>query len=72
MTLEETLRQSLTGHLSDEKSEVDVKIAARIAEEFAIKFHLWMLANDTQENAEQFFGFTDEDMMNVFKQQTGL
>jgi len=69
MTLEDTLRQNLTGHLSDEKSEVDVQIAAKIAEEFAIQFHLWMLANDTQENAEIFFGYSDEDMMEVFKQQ---
>ena len=71
MTLEETLRQNLTGQLSDEKTEVDVRIAARIAEEFAIEFHLWMLENDTPENAEMFFGFTDDDMMEVFKQQLG-
>ena len=69
MTLEDTLRQNLTGQLSDEKTEVDVRIAARIAEQFAIQFHLWMLQNDTQENAEMFFGYSDEDMMNAFKQQ---
>lgn len=69
MTLVDTLRQNLTGHLSDEKSEVDVQIAARIAEQFAIQFHLWMLQNDTQENAEIFFGYSDEDMMEAFKQQ---
>lgn len=38
MTLKEKLRQNLTGHLSDEKTEVDVNIAAAIAEEFAIGF----------------------------------
>jgi hypothetical protein len=68
MTLKDIFRQNLAAQLS----EVDMQVATMIAEEFAIKFHLWMLANDTQENAEQFFGFTDEDMMNVFKQQTGL
>ena len=71
MTLEDTLRQNLTGQLSDEKTEVDVQIAAMIAEQFAIQFHLWMLQNDTPENAEIFFGYSDEDMMEVFKQQLG-
>jgi hypothetical protein len=41
MTLVETLRQNLTGHLSDEKSEIDVRIAAKIADEFAIGFADW-------------------------------
>ena len=68
MTLKDIFRQNLTGQLS----EVDLQVATMIAEEFAIKFHLWMLENDTPENAEIYFNFTDEDMMNVFKQQTGL
>jgi len=72
MTLQDKLRQNLTGHLSDDKSEVDVRIAARIAEEFAIQFHLWMRHNDTEANAERFFHYTDEDMMNVFKEEMGL
>jgi rubrerythrin len=38
MTLKEQLRQNLTGHLSDEKTEVDVNIAEQIAEDFAIGF----------------------------------
>ena len=38
MTLKEKLRQNLTGHLSDEKTEVDVNIAEKIAEEFAVGF----------------------------------
>ena len=38
MTLKEKLRQGLTGHLSDDKTEVDVNIAAKIAEDFAIGF----------------------------------
>ena len=41
MTLVETLRQNLTGHLSDEKSEIDVRIASKIADEFAIGFADW-------------------------------
>jgi len=42
MTLKEKLRQNLTGHLSDEKTEVDVNIAEKIAEEFAIEFAEWI------------------------------
>jgi hypothetical protein len=42
MRLKEQLRQNLTGHLSDEKTEVDVNIAAKIAEDFAISFAEWI------------------------------
>jgi hypothetical protein len=42
MNLKEQLRQNLTGHLSDEKTEVDVNIAAKIAEDFALKFARWV------------------------------
>jgi hypothetical protein len=36
----------------------------------SIKFHNWMIENDTQENAEKYCGFSDEDMYHVFKEQT--
>ena len=72
MNLQLKLRQNLTGHLSDEKSEVDVRIAASIAEEFAIQFHLWMKTNDIEANAERFFHYTDQDMMNVFLEEMGV
>lgn len=35
----------------------------------AIEFYHWMRKNDTMENAEQFFHFTDEDMFNVFLEE---
>ena len=38
MTLKDKIRLGLTGHLSDEKTEVDVNIAERIADEFAVGF----------------------------------
>jgi hypothetical protein len=31
-----------------------------------------MRQNDTEANAERFFHYTDEDMMNVFKEEMGL
>ena len=36
----------------------------------AIEFHKWMKQNDTVENAEQFFHYTDEDMFNEFIKDT--
>jgi hypothetical protein len=32
-----------------------------------IDFHKWMLENDTPENAEKFFHFSEEDMLNYYK-----
>jgi hypothetical protein len=46
MTLKEKLRQNLTGHLSDEKTEVDVNIAEKIADEHAIGFAEWLYRYD--------------------------
>lgn len=31
-----------------------------------IGFHKWMLENDTLENAERFFHFSDTDMLNEY------
>ena len=33
----------------------------------AIAFHRWMIANDTPDNAEKYFHYSDEDMYNEFK-----
>jgi hypothetical protein len=32
----------------------------------AIEFYNWMRKNDTPENAEKWFHYTDEDMFNAF------
>lgn len=45
---------------------------AKIAEEFAIGFADWLLINDTPENAEKWFGYTNKDMLNAFKEEKGL
>ncbi len=42
------------------------KIVDEEVVKIAIDFYRWMLKNDTMENAEQFFHFTDRDMFNVF------
>lgn len=41
-------------------------------DEFAMRFHLWMLENDTEENAERFFHYKLTDMLNEFKKEMGL
>jgi len=71
MTLKEKLRHSLTGHLSDEKTEVDVNIAATIAEEFAINFANWyefMLRQSDNLNER----FTPKQLIEMFKKEKGL
>jgi hypothetical protein len=44
----------------------------KIAEEFALKFHNWMRNNDIPANAEKYFHYSDEDMLNVFKEENKL
>jgi hypothetical protein len=39
---------------------------------FAIEFYRWIRVNDTVENAEKYFHFTDKDMLNEFKKEKGL
>lgn len=38
-------------------------------DEFAIKFANWLRKEDTPENAEKWFHYSDEDMLNAFKEQ---
>lgn len=66
MTLKERFRQKLTGHLSDEKTEVDVNIATRIAEEFAIGFAYWCEWRD-----DRAFK-TYEELLQIYKKEKGL
>ena len=36
----------------------------------AIEFHNWMMKNDTIENADKYFHWSDEDMFNEFLKQS--
>ena len=70
MTLKEQLRQRLTGHLSDEKTEVDVNIAEKIAEEFAIGFGEWLVI---QYNEDTIYSeYTTKELLEVYKKEKGL
>jgi hypothetical protein len=66
MTLKEKLRHSLTGHLSDEKTEVDVNVAATIAEEFAINFANWYEFT-LRESDNLNERFTPKQLIEMFK-----
>ena len=35
-----------------------------------IEFHKWMIKNDTTQNAEKHFHFTDSDMLNEYYNET--
>lgn len=34
-----------------------------------LEFHQWMTENDTAENAEKYFGYSDQDMLNEYYTQ---
>lgn len=68
MTLKEKLRQNLTGHLSDEKSEVDVNIAEKIADEFAIEFGEWLISRSAGEEGLKL----KDGVLEIFKKEKGL
>lgn len=53
-------------------SEQELNKLEKIAEEFAIEFADWLKKEDTPENAEKYFGYTDKNMLEEFKKQKGL
>ena len=53
----------------DEWNDLMYRIKAKNVMKTAIAFHRWMKENDTAENAEQFFHFTDEDMFHEWQKQ---
>jgi hypothetical protein len=78
MRLREELRQNLTGHLSDEKTEVDINIAAKIAEDFAISFAEWKEDNTLRVELDEYKVFGDsrnqkphtmQELLEIFKKE---
>jgi hypothetical protein len=68
MTLREELRQNLTGHLSNEKTEVDITIAEKIADELAIGFAEWL----EKLNWEIYHNNTAKELLEIYKKEKGL
>ena len=46
------------------------KQAKEMEKEQIIEFHKWMIENDTAQNAEKHFHFTDSDMFNEYYNET--
>ena len=66
MTLKEKFRQALTGHLSDEKTEVDINIAEKIADDYAVEFADWVM-NDLSNEI-----YNTKQLLEIFKKEKGL
>ena len=47
-----------------------IEQAKQMEREGMVGFHKWMVKNDTMENAERFFHYTDEDMLNEYLKET--
>jgi hypothetical protein len=45
------------------------ELAKEMEREQMIKFYKWMLENNTEQNAEKYFHFTDSDMLNEYYKQ---
>ena len=45
------------------------ELAKEMEKEQMIKFYKWMLENNTEQNAEKYFHFTDSDMLNEYYKQ---
>jgi hypothetical protein len=72
MTLKEKFRDKILSFLSDNMKEQNAIECEKIADDYAIEFYNWMRKEDTQENAEKYFGYTDKDMLEIFKKEKGL
>ena len=46
------------------------KQAKEMEKEQIIEFHKWMIENDTAQNAEKHFHFTDSDMLHEYYNET--
>jgi hypothetical protein len=77
MKLKEKLRQNLTGHLSNDKTEVDVNIAAKIADDYAIEFLDFAKSETDYDLWETKFDYkgvlyTSKELLEIFKREKGL
>ena len=52
-------------------SEIQIyEQAKKMEKEQMIEFHKWMIENDTAQNAEKHFHFTDSDMLHEYYNET--
>ena len=74
MTLVEKFHQWLNTEPFSSKDRPTLREAQceQIADDYAIEFANWLREVDTLENAEKWFGYSDQDMLNEFKKEKGL
>lgn len=74
MTLKEKFKQKkiYINPYNFKLTEEGAESFEKIADEFAIDFYNWMRKNDTQENSDKYFHYTDKDMLNAFKEEMNL
>jgi hypothetical protein len=53
-------------HKQRELDKFDWEQAKELEKDRMIEFHKWMIENDTVQNAEKHFHFTDSDMLNEY------
>ena len=53
-----------------EPDKFDLEQAKEMEKEQIIEFHKWMIENDTVQNAEKHFHFTDSDMLHEYYNET--
>lgn len=77
MTLEQQFRNGLAGQLSDEKTDVDIRVAVKIAREFAGKFAEWSDEKSTLLSTGEWYNFlpnsindlTTEELLKIFEDE---
>jgi len=62
--------QMTANYWSDEEFDIIIEKAKEMEKSQMLKFYKWMKEVDTYENAERFFHYTDEDMLNEFLKET--
>lgn len=63
--MKKTKKNNIIDEWLDKYGDPEIARQAELRLE-AIAFHKWMRENDTMENAEQYFHYTDEDMYNEY------
>jgi hypothetical protein len=66
------LMESFVEHKESEKIAAlkkEIEEVKKNSDELAIKFAYWLRKEDTQENAEKWFHYSDMDMLNAFKEE---
>jgi hypothetical protein len=71
MTLRERFSQKLPWY-SEKDNLKKSEECEKIADSYAIAFAIWLRKEDTPENAEKWFGYSDQDMLAEFKKEKGL